>query len=96
MDAVYRIRAGGQHEELRFSLRSLAVCLPVDRVWIVGYLPEWLKDVIHLPHKRRGSKYETITDALVQVCHESELSERFLLIDDDVFPCTTVGRSRTR
>lgn len=53
MDAVYPIGAGSQWQdnELRYSLRSLAMHAPeVDRVIIVGRAPSWLVGTLNVPH----------------------------------------------
>lgn len=84
MDAVYRVRPGGQHEELRYSLRSLAAWLPVDRVWIAGWAPEWVRGVSHVPLNPTGSRYLRSLANLLAACHAG-VSERFVLIDDDMF-----------
>lgn len=57
----------------------------MERVWIVGHRPGWLRDVIHVPHEPLRGKLVTITDALRAACRHPELPERFLLVDDDFF-----------
>lgn len=41
----------GQDVELRFALRSFAKFMPYDDLTIVGFKPEWLKNVNHLPFR---------------------------------------------
>jgi hypothetical protein len=49
LEVLYPVRDGDHNDELRFSLRSLAVNLPPARVWIVGHKPSWLRNVEFIP-----------------------------------------------
>lgn len=86
MDAVYIVRKGACNNlELLFSLRSLKN-LPHDRVFIVGYLPRWVRNVVHIPcedpHKLKAlNALHKITTA----CKDSRISEEFVLMNDDFF-----------
>lgn len=82
MDVVYVCRPG-PNEELRYSLRSL-VNLAHDRVWIVGGWPSWVSDVECVPVERVGTKYDTTT-ANLRAALDAGVSERFVLLHDDMF-----------
>ena len=55
MDLVYVVRDGA-NPELRYSLRSVAVNLPHDRVWIVGHVPAWITGCETVPTVQAGRK----------------------------------------
>lgn len=81
MDVLYRVRRG-DNEELRYSLRSLA---NVDhgRVVVAGHCPEWVRNVTHIPHWIRGSKWYKAQENLRAAL--PHLSDQFILIDDDMY-----------
>jgi hypothetical protein len=84
-DVVYVLGPGHQHEELRYSLRSLRN-LPHGQVWIVGAeLPKWVIGVRHVFHPQAGSRYKNSTENLRIACSNSEISEVFTLMNDDFF-----------
>lgn len=83
MDVVYVCRPGHRNEELRYSLRSL-VNLPHDRVWIAGGWPPWVAGVELLAVPTRRTKYEATT-ANLRAALAAEISERFILMNDDIF-----------
>ena len=89
MDIVYILGKGSEveDEELRYSLRSMCInMLDLDRVFVVGEHPLFLKDIYHIPcddifekdwqnalaKTRLASKWPSMTD-------------EFLLMNDDFF-----------
>ncbi|MGW3736677.1 hypothetical protein [Streptomyces sp. NPDC005148] len=85
-DIVVPVREGAANEQLRYALRSWAAHLPHGRVWIVGFKPPWLHGVRHLPTRQTGnSKYRNTTVAVRTACEHPEVSDRFLLCNDDFF-----------
>src|SRR5579859_1994320 len=48
MDIVIPLieNTGNNHAELRFALRSFEMYLPHDRVYLIGYKPDWCNDNI--------------------------------------------------
>lgn len=82
MDVVYIVRPGDDNPELRYSLRSLAN-LPHDRVWIVGQTPSWVTGVHSLHTIQSGSKYENSTRNVVTACNYDDISDPFILMNDD-------------
>lgn len=87
MDVVYPIKAYDSNSELRYSLRSLEN-LPHDRVFVAGYKPEWMADeVIHIPVDQSGyeNKYVKTARNLEAVANHPDLSDNFILMNDDFF-----------
>lgn len=87
MDVLYPVRESRENEELRFSLRSLEN-LPHDKVFIVGYKPKWVKNVHHIPTEqgpKETEKYQNVLNNLLTAVEAPELSEEFILMNDDFF-----------
>lgn len=84
MDIVYICQAAERNEPLRYSLRSLAN-LPHARVWIVGYKPRWVYNVSYLPTVQRGPKHANTWRNWQAMAGCADLSERFVLFNDDFF-----------
>jgi hypothetical protein len=82
MDVVYRVRDNPKNEELRHSLRSL-VNLPHDRVFVFGG-PPWLRNVVRLPDPG-GGKWAAIYACLGEAARHPDISDEFILVDDDQF-----------
>jgi hypothetical protein len=84
MDVVYLCKHGSANEQLRYSLRSL-VNLDHERVWIVGGWPRWVSDVRTIAVARRRSRYEHTTRSLCAAASHPEISETFVLMNDDFY-----------
>jgi len=82
VDVVYVCRPG-PNEELRYSLRSLAN-LDHDEVWVFGGCPDWVKAQTVEVRRDRGS-YASSYRNLVAALEHPGVSERFVLMMDDVF-----------
>lgn len=92
-DIVVPVREGSANEQLRYALRSWAAHLPHRRVWVVGHRLPWLNGVQHIPTQQIGTKYQNTTIAVRAACEHPEVSETFLLANDDMFvmrPCTSM------
>lgn len=88
MDIAYCIKENGKNEELRYSLRSL-INLPHDRVFIYGHIPKWVQNVVERPMVQRGAnKWEKTADSLLRIANDKELSDEFILFNDDFFVMT--------
>lgn len=83
MQVVYYVRPGENNPELRYSLRSLAN-LSHDRVWLVGYKPEWVTGVEHIPASPTGSPQRNAVDQLAMAC-DALTAERFVIFNDDFY-----------
>ena len=83
MDIVYICRPG-DNEELRYSIRSVVKNIQYDNIWLVGNKPKWYKGNF-LPVPDTSNRYENIRNAIESVSMNSEISEDFLLMNDDFF-----------
>lgn len=86
MDVVYPLkRSGGPDNELKYSLRSLRN-LPHGRVFVVAGSPSWLRDVTVInPGAKRPTKYLDSTANVLAACDSDEVSDPFVLMNDDFF-----------
>lgn len=86
MDIVYLVKDSDVNEELTFSLRSLKN-IPHDKVFLVGGFPANInpEKVYHIPTAQGPNKYHNTTSSLRTVANTSEVSEDFILMNDDFF-----------
>jgi len=83
MDFVYICR-DGDNEELRYSIRSVLLSFPEAKIWVVGGKPEWYSgNYVFL--KQDDNKYANAVNNLKAVCNTSEISDNFILMNDDFF-----------
>lgn len=83
MDYVYICRAG-KNEELRYSIRSLVKNLPDVNVWVIGYKPDWYSgNFMSVPDI--GNKFDNIYNALISMSRNDDISNDFVLMNDDFF-----------
>jgi len=83
MDFVYICR-DEENEELRYSIRSVLFSFPEAKVWVVGGKPKWYSgDYIFV--KQNDNKYANAINNLKALCNTSEISEKFILMNDDFF-----------
>jgi hypothetical protein len=93
MDYVYICREG-DNEELRYSIRSVVANATHDKIWVIGYKPDWyIGNYIQIDNI--GSKFENITN-----CHKilpdiGALSEEFVIMNDDFFILKPLGKMPT-
>lgn len=90
MDVVYVLGNQSIHNnnELRFSLRSLEkFCSGYNNIYIIGEKPYFLQNVIHYPHKDTSVKAISILNKIKYACTITDISEKFLFINDDHFFC---------
>lgn len=86
MDWVIPVRVAARSEELRYMLRSLAEHVPQHgRVWLVGHRPAWARAVEHIPTVQDGTKYQNTTRAVRAACENEQVSDPFVLANDDMF-----------
>jgi hypothetical protein len=92
-DLVVPVREGRVNEQLRYALRSWSAHLPHGRVWLVGYRPAWVGGVEHIATRQAGStKYRNTTMAVRAACEHPDVSDDFLLVNDDMFTMQPVDR----
>lgn len=87
-DIVVPVREGPVNQQLRYALRSWCANLPHRHVWIVGHLPRWVVGVRHIPtvQTRAGAtKYKNTTMAVRAACENPDVSDPFVLCNDDFF-----------
>ena len=74
----------GENEELRYSIRSVAKNAPVRNVWVVGDKPDWYVGnfISTIPI---GNAFENVRNNLRKVIAHPEISEDFVLMNDDFF-----------
>ena len=90
-DVCYVVREGDDNEELRYSLRSLRN-LPHGQVFIAGYKPSWVQNVVHLPVAQGNFKHANSGGNLLVACRDKRLSDDFGLMNDDFFIMSPIGR----
>lgn len=83
MDVVYICRSG-PNEELRYSVRSVEKHLPHRKIWVVGQKPEWYKGAF-LEVADNNFKYANARANLLAIVNSKEISEDFILMNDDFF-----------
>jgi hypothetical protein len=90
-DVVYVCR-DGENPELRYSLRTLAN-VEYDRVWIFGGAPNWINtDTVEYRHRTQGgSPYSSTRGHIWAACNTPEVSDPFVLWNDDFYAMHPVG-----
>lgn len=87
IDCVYKLGSGSTHNnaELRYSLRSLQNFLPLRNVYIVGFLPDFVQNVIYIPaiDSYTQNKDGNLINKLILATIDPNLSEEFVNISDD-------------
>lgn len=93
MDVVYLIKVDPENnsEELRYSLRSLSN-LPHGRVYIVGEKPDWVTQVTHIPVPQIQTKAENVAKNMRAAIEHSDISQDFILMNDDFFIMNSLSR----
>ena len=83
MDFVY-ICKPGDNEELRYSIRSVLYSFPDAKIWVVGGKPNWYSGN-HIPVNQNHHKYANAINNLQAICDSYDISEEFVLMNDDFF-----------
>jgi hypothetical protein len=83
MDYVYICRPG-DNEELRYSIRSVLANAPEGNIWVVGDKPDWYSGN-HIYVNPKSSKYGNARMNIEAILNSTEISERFVLMNDDFF-----------
>jgi len=86
-DVLYVLGSGSQYDnlELRLSLRSLEQnCKDLGRVFIVGYKPKWIQNVVYLDEQDNLEREKNVFKKVLRAC-ESGISENFLFMNDDFY-----------
>jgi hypothetical protein len=83
MDLVYFCR-DGDNEELRYSIRSAVKNLKFDKLWVVGGKPSWYSGP-HIEVPQKGRKYQNVQANAHRIFHSPEISDPFILMNDDFY-----------
>jgi hypothetical protein len=83
MDVVYICR-DGDNEELRYSIRSVIANLKHDNIWVVGGKPDWYRGN-YIPVPQNKTKYENARSNMKAIVDCEDISEDFILMNDDFF-----------
>jgi hypothetical protein len=83
MDFVY-ICKDGSNEELRYSIRSVVESFPDSKIWVVGGKPTWYTGN-YIEVNQNLSKYRNAIENLKAVCNSEDISDRFVLMNDDFY-----------
>ena len=83
IDLVY-ICGSGHNEELRYSIRSAVKNLKFNNLWVVGGKPNWyIGNYIEVAQNK--SKYVNARNNLRAICSSPEISDSFILMNDDFY-----------
>lgn len=85
MDLVYIVKYGDKNDDLKYSLRSVARFVPHDKIWIVGYKPSWVQNVGYIHVKQSENKWKNSVNNIIAACNCPDISEDFVLMNDDFF-----------
>ena len=84
-DIVYILRSGN-NEELRYSLRSIEKNYPHERVVFYGGKPDGIEPDLFVPYTQPGgTKWERVRNTVEMICKNDNLTEDFILFNDDFF-----------
>jgi hypothetical protein len=83
MDIVYICRSG-ENEELRYSIRSAVKNLTHDKIWVVGGKPDWYTGNYIEVDQTKG-KYSNARNNLRAICNSKDISDSFVLMNDDFY-----------
>jgi hypothetical protein len=83
MDCVYLCR-NGNNEELRYSIRSVEKNLPHANIWVIGGKPPWYTGNF-IKVSQDLSKYRNAVANLEALIESQDISEDFILMNDDFF-----------
>jgi hypothetical protein len=82
-------RSTQKNLELRYCLRSIEQHLSgVGEIFIIGYCPEWVQNVIHIPFDedpRNRFRDRNIMNKMLAACEDERVSDNFLMVHDDHF-----------
>ncbi len=91
-DFVY-ICKDGANEELKYSIRSVVESFPEANIWLVGGKPEWYTGN-YIEVEQKDSKYKNAVKNLQIICLSQEISESFILMNDDFYIIKKIKRAR--
>ena len=86
-DIVIPLRRALLNEELRYTLRSIEKNMPGHKIWFSGYRPKFFSGKLNVVENAtlEGNKYQKSHSNQMAACKHPEVSETFLLFNDDFF-----------
>ena len=94
-DLVYILRRGDYNPDLQYSLRSVAKFCKFRNIWLAGFKPSWVQNARYIEMKQSNSKWTNSTDNLIEACKQKDLSQKFILMNDDFFALHDIPRWKT-
>ena len=94
-DLVYIVKASEYNPDLQMSLRSVAKFCDYRNIWIIGYKPTWVKNTNHIATKQNQDKWKNSITNYLAACNCPEISENFILMNDDFFALKPIRNWRT-
>ena len=91
-DVVYIVKEDPRNEELRYSIRSVVENFPVRNIWVFGYCPSWLKEIIYVKIPQNGQKWENSKMLFDKIANCESLPDEFVLFNDDFFVVEKVDK----
>ena len=96
LDVVYFIKDGTRNEEFRYSLRSICKNMPFARVWVFGGCPTNIVPDVRIRVNQEGkTKWDKVHAMFKLACENKELSENFILFNDDFFIMKPIDKIET-
>lgn len=96
LDIVYFVKDGVYNEELIYSLRSVCENMPYRRIWIFGGCPVGIVPDVHVRVDQEGNtKWDRVHAMLQLACENKELSDNFILFNDDFFVMQPMDKIET-
>ncbi len=83
MDFVY-ICKEGVNEELKYSIRSVVESFPESNIWVVGGKPDWYTGN-YIQVNQVHIKYKNAVENLKMACSSPQISDKFILMNDDFY-----------
>jgi hypothetical protein len=83
MDFVY-ICKEGVNEELKYSIRSVVESFPESNIWVVGGRPDWYTGN-YIQVNQVHIKYKNAVENLKMACSSPQISDKFILMNDDFY-----------
>lgn len=87
IDIVYIVGGSEQNLDLLYSLRSIDKFAPAcKKIWVSGVKPSFVNNTIGhivIPQLAHVSKYLNVRHNLMGLCRVDEVSENFILMNDD-------------
>lgn len=86
MDIVYVVKDSAYNDELKYSLRSVEKNFPHNRVWFYGGKPIGIHPDKQVAIVQKGkTKWDKVRSLIGMICENDEITEDFVLFNDDFF-----------